>query len=73
MNLQEQLLAAGLGLDAATDFDHHETDLYVRWAPQVEQWLKENYRFPGNIVKFRSQEDNQFWLEIPFAFERLKA
>jgi len=49
------------------DFSSHETDLYVRYSPELFEWLKENYDFFENIEKFKSQIDGDQWLDIPFA------
>lgn len=50
-----------------SDFDRHETDLYVRKTEQVYNYLKNNYQFFRNIKQFNSQIDNKIWLDIPFA------
>jgi hypothetical protein len=50
-----------------SDFDRHETDLYVKWSPDVEKWLRANYEHWSNITRFRSQIDSSTWFDIPFA------
>jgi len=67
MDLQKQLLRAGLGLTDA-DFDHHASDLYVRAHPGVMGWLKNNYKWAKNVTLFWDDEGNK-WLEVPFAYE----
>lgn len=49
------------------DFDTHASDLYVRYTPRVEQWLKDNYPFYTNTSLFISNVDNKTWLDLPFA------
>ena len=61
----KQMLISDLGLTDA-DFDQHESDLYVRRTPEVEAWLKDNYKFYSNVTKFKNQIDGQTWLDIPF-------
>lgn len=68
MDLKTQLLAAGLGL-AETDFDTHQSDLYVRELPRVRKWLKDHYPHYCNVTSFVSQIDNKVWLDVPFANE----
>lgn len=50
------------------DFGQWQSDLYVRHTTVVEEWLKKNYEFPGNIEYFRSQIDGDRWMCIPFAY-----
>ena len=49
------------------DFGYHATDLYVRWTPEVRDWLRKNYEWDKNISTFTSQIDKKLWLDIPFA------
>lgn len=51
------------------DFDDHESDLYVKWSQELDDWLKKNYQFYKNIQTFTSQTDKQKWFDIPFAHE----
>lgn len=48
-------------------FDRHESDLYVKYSPELDEWLKKNYEYYGNVTKFRSQIDGETWIDIPFA------
>jgi len=48
-------------------FDRHETDLYVKFTPEIWQYLKTNYEFFSNIHRFNSQADRETWIDIPFA------
>lgn len=50
-----------------SDFDSHESDLYVRYHPEIYTWLKENYIYWQNITFFISPISNTQWMEIPFA------
>lgn len=45
----------------------HETDLYVKYSPEVWAWLKDNYEWIANIKPFTSAIDKTVWLDIPFA------
>lgn len=50
-----------------SDFDSHESDLYVRYRPEIYMWLKEFYLYWQNITTFMSPINNTEWMEIPFA------
>lgn len=65
-SLKNQILTAFPNMNDE-DFDKHETDLYVRYSPEVDNWLKQNYEFYKNITTFKSNVDNQRWFDIPFA------
>jgi len=52
--------------DAGCTLDSHESDLYVRDCTQARAILKANGCI-GSI--FRSEVDNQLWLDVPFMFE----
>jgi hypothetical protein len=41
--------------------------LYVRYTPELDSWLKDNYEHYSNITKFNSQIDKKRWFDIPFA------
>ena len=61
--VKEQLIA--LGMDE-TDFDRHESDLYVRVTDVSKNWL-ETYEFKSNVSQFRDQIEGAFWYDVPFA------
>lgn len=71
-DLQRQLVEANLGLTHA-DFAYHATDLYVVALPGVQEWLKANYEFYGNVSGFVSPADSvwpgagKVCLDIPCA------
>lgn len=50
--------------------DHHESDLYIEYTPEVWEYLKENYEFFKNCSTFFSTEDQKRWIDIPFAFDQ---
>lgn len=52
-----------------SNFDSHQSDLYVKYSPEVCNWLKENYQYWNNCKTFTSQIDKCKWLDIPFAYE----
>jgi len=68
----QKLMQEELGL-ADSDFDYHASDLYVRWSPEVEKWLKTHYEFYSNIERFYSNALSEpdgisrLWFDIPFA------
>ena len=64
--LQQQLMEAFPAL-TQNDFSYYATDLYVRSLPEVEKWLKENYKFPRQIEPFICNINQNKWLDIPFA------
>lgn len=49
-------------------FSNHASDLYVKHSPEVEQWLKDNYKYFRNCKGFHSQVDRSRWIEIPFGY-----
>ena len=49
------------------DFGTHESDLYVKWTPQVWDYLKTCYKFFSNCKTFKNQIDGETWIDIPFA------
>lgn len=67
-SLEDQLLAAGLGL-SEDDFATYCSDLYVRYQPNVMDWLRVNYESFDNVTTFRSNIDDELNIEIPFANE----
>jgi hypothetical protein len=58
-DLYADCLAAGL------EVDHHESDLYIKDCPKARELL-EKYKKP--VATFRSQIDQQVWLEVPFVY-----
>lgn len=38
------------------DFDESETDLYIRYIPEVYNWLEFNFKGFNNINKFYSKD-----------------
>lgn len=63
----KELIMSAFPAMTPEQFDRHETDLYVKNVPGLRKWLKENYKFYGNILPFISQIDRTEWLDIPFA------
>jgi len=54
---------------AGIDFDHHESDLYVKNCSMVHAILE---KFPLNATNarpFKSEIDGEMWLDVPFAYE----
>ena len=49
-----------------SDFDSHESDLYVIDTPEVRAWLKENYEYYTNCTFFVSNVDGRRMIDIPF-------
>lgn len=50
-----------------SEFDRHETDLYVKHSGELYIWLQMNYEYFANVSTFRSQIDGTTWFDIPFA------
>ena len=69
MSLKQALLGAGLGL-VESDFDTHESDLYVLNKPGVWQWLQRNYNRCSQVTTFvgLGDWDNKVAMEIPFGY-----
>lgn len=59
MNLYDQLRAIG------AELDHHESDLYVRDAPEVREVVTQSGH---SYESFTSQIDGKTWLDVPFAY-----
>ena len=54
---------------AGIEFDHHESDLYVKNSTVVHEILE---KFPMNATNarpFKSEIDGEMWLDVPFAYE----
>lgn len=49
------------------EMDSHESDLYVRWTPDVGAILK-TYEFRTNCQGFTGR-DGKPWVDIPFAYD----
>lgn len=77
--LERRLREAFPGL-SDNDFGYYATDLYVKAVPGIIEWLRENYRFFGNITLFIPQDGGkslspdlralgitEVWLDVPFA------
>jgi len=66
--LIDELKDAFPALNPTSDFDYHETDLYVRYySSSIINWVKEHYPIMGkNITVFTGTDGNR-WIDIPFA------
>ncbi len=51
-----------------SDFGYYETDLHVKYTPELWAWLKANYEWPNNIQRFQNDIDGTIWIDIPFAY-----
>ena len=60
MTLYEKLRAIG------AEIDHHESDLYVRWTPEVARLVRESRQ---SAVVFRCERSGQRWVEVRFAYD----
>jgi hypothetical protein len=52
------------------EFDSHESDLYVKWSPEVMKWIENNYEHGKSksiVSTFISDTDKKKWIEINFA------
>jgi hypothetical protein len=55
---------------AGVEFDHHESDLYLRDCPEAREILEEFPLNKSNATTFRSEiEPRDMWLDVPFAYE----
>lgn len=63
MSVKSDLKKLGL---KESDFSKHQTDLYVRKKPEVENYL-ETYEFKGNVKEFVDDIDGEIWYDFPFA------
>lgn len=62
-------------VDAGATIGNHESDLQVRWTPEVQRLIdaynaRSAYRL--NVKQFLSQrpdEAGQLWIEVPFGYE----
>ena len=45
------------------DFDTYESDLYVRYSPEIAQFLKDEKM---KFSRFVSQTEKDQWIDIPF-------
>jgi len=55
--------------DAGCELDSHESDLYVKNSKEA-RYIIAGYEFRQNVTRFRSQIDNEIWLDIPFACDK---
>ena len=66
----KQRLQAELGLEES-DFETHESDLYVLAKPGVLEWLKKNHEFFENVRPFTGAAGSawagEYAFDIPFA------
>lgn len=62
MSIYQELKAAGVPVDS------HESDLYAKVTPESIKIIQE-YRFKGNVTRFRSQIDGTSWYDIPFMYD----
>ncbi len=62
MTIYEKVKTAGL------EYDTHESDLYVKDGPEIQELLKD-YKYRSNVTGFISNIDKKRWLDIPFAFD----
>lgn len=51
--------------NAGCETDHHESDLYVKLTPRSREIVKRSGLKSGI---FRSKDDTEWWIEIPFAY-----
>lgn len=58
-NPYAELLAIG------AELDHHESDLYAKYTPEVMALVKDT---GCTFSTFISQIDGKLWLDIPFAY-----
>lgn len=57
-------------VDAGIQFDHHESDLYVKDCPEAREILEEFPTNKRNARPFRSEiEPHDMYLDVPFAYE----
>ena len=48
------------------EHDHHESDLYIPDTPRTRALAT---RYGHRFTRFRSNRDDSFWLDIPFAYD----
>ncbi|MEE9366700.1 MAG: hypothetical protein V3W44_08445 [Dehalococcoidales bacterium] len=61
MDILEQMEKVG------TEISSHCSDLYVPVTEETTKIVAE-YKFKGNVTRFRSQVDGKPWFDIPFAY-----
>jgi len=55
---------------AGIEFDHHESDLYIKDCPETREILEEFPLNKSNARAFRSEiEPHDMYLDVPFAYE----
>ena len=64
MNIRQELITNFHLTD--DNFGYHESDLYVKYSPEVYKWLNENLEHPKNMEFFINQIDKKRWIDIPF-------
>lgn len=64
MSIYEEMIAAGV------EYDHHESDLYVKDCQEARDVLKmHDKKVDGwNVERFTNEIDGTPWLDIPFAY-----
>jgi hypothetical protein len=52
--------------ELGAELDSHESDLYVKSSPEVDDFLNE---WDLSMSRFRSQVDGCWWWDLPFMYE----
>ena len=55
-------------VEAGVEIEHHNSDLYVP-ANGTTNAILGGYQLCRNVVKFKSHIDDQWWYDIPFAYD----
>jgi len=61
-NIKQELIEK-FGL-VETDFDYHESDLYVKYSPEIDDYLKEMFPLREYFKEKENQENT--WIDLPF-------
>jgi hypothetical protein len=72
MKTLKQQIKEALNLDESM-FSNWSSDLYILYTPEVEKYLKDNYKFYSNVRLSYSNVKGQSWyvkrfFDIPFAY-----
>lgn len=64
MTIKEELMKAGM---EEKDFDHHESDLYIRVTDISRAW-REKFPYKNQVTVFCDQIEHVLWYEVPFGY-----
>lgn len=54
---------------AGIEFDHHESDLYIKDTPEAREILEQFELQNKNAQRFTSEIDKTPWIDVPFSYE----